>query len=77
MRDYYDKDDVYRKTDMTLNYVGYWTDGGKLSAPFWFSVCLFISLSVYLSLCLSVCLCGVYCLAYACPLVCPVILFVL
>nr|KAG5688829.1 hypothetical protein BaRGS_017061 [Batillaria attramentaria] len=28
MRYYYDKDDIYRKTDVTLNYLGYWTDGG-------------------------------------------------
>ena len=72
MRDYYDKDDVYRKTDMTLNYVGYWTDGGKLSAPFWL-----IPLPVCLSLCLSVCLCDVYCLVcvsacLSCHSVCPI-----
>ena len=72
MRDYYDKDDFYRRTDMTLNYVGYWTDKGKLSAPFWF-----ISLPVCLSLCLFVCICDVYCLVCVCPLVCLVILFVL
>ncbi|XP_071111597.1 uncharacterized protein [Haliotis cracherodii] len=28
MREYYGKDNAYRQSDLTLNYVGYWTDGG-------------------------------------------------
>ncbi|XP_046547192.1 uncharacterized protein LOC124257216 [Haliotis rubra] len=28
MRRYYGKDNAYRQSDLTLNYVGYWTDGG-------------------------------------------------
>ncbi|XP_050418353.2 uncharacterized protein LOC126831744 [Patella vulgata] len=28
MRDFYGKDPYYRKSDMTINYLGYWTDNG-------------------------------------------------
>ncbi|KAK7471361.1 hypothetical protein BaRGS_00035999 [Batillaria attramentaria] len=28
MKAFYDKGDYYRKTDQTINYLGYWTDGG-------------------------------------------------
>ncbi|XP_025087035.1 uncharacterized protein LOC112559815 isoform X2 [Pomacea canaliculata] len=28
MQFYYDKESIYRQADLTLNYIGYWTDGG-------------------------------------------------
>lgn len=34
MRLYYNKDDSYRKADLTLNYLGYWTDGGMVLVVF-------------------------------------------
>ncbi|XP_050419530.2 uncharacterized protein LOC126832705 [Patella vulgata] len=33
MRDFYGKDPSYRKADMTINYLGYWTDNG--ATYFW------------------------------------------
>jgi hypothetical protein len=31
MRAYYNKDDTYRRSDLTLRYLGYWTDGGSVT----------------------------------------------
>lgn len=33
MRYYYHKDEDYRKLDLTVNYLGYWTDTGKVDTP--------------------------------------------
>jgi len=33
MRYWYQKDDSYKNIDLTVNYLGYWTDNGKLHYP--------------------------------------------